>query len=242
MYILSVIVSGKGKNGEGLKKPRRLHVLPPTVEAVNLGKEERESTSRTLAVNVLLLVIGLGVAYGVFLGIELAYSTNAPLRVVISQSMVPKYNVWDVVVVKGVGPQIVPVLIFNVPIQGINASTIKLGDDIIFWYPAYSLSDPIVHEVVGITPQASACQGDVEFTTHGINNQQGVNEPGICGSSFDGSGSYVIGVVTGKIPYVGYVSEFLKTPVGLILILTLIGILLAVEILEPGDHDTKSGT
>ncbi len=203
-------------------------------------KEERESTSRTLAVNVLLLVIGLGVAYGVFVGIELGYSTNAPLRVVVSGSMIPKYNVWDVVVVKGVGRQIVPVLIFNVPIQGINASTIKVDDDIIFWYAPYSLSDPIVHEVVGIT-HTLRCQGDVEFTTHGINNPQGVDE-WACGSGYDGQPNYVIGVVAGKIPYVGYVSEFLKTPVGLILILTLIGILLAVEILEPGDQDTKSGS
>ncbi len=63
-----------------------------------------------------------------------------------------------------------------------------------------------------------------------------------CGSIYDGSSNYVIGVVEGKIPYVGYVSEFLKTPVGLILILTLIGILLAVEILEPGNEETKSGS
>lgn len=205
-----------------------------------MGKEVRESPGRTLAVNVLLLVIGLGVAYGVFVGIELGYSTNAPLRVVVSGSMIPKYNVWDVVVVKGVGPQAVPVLIFNVPVQGIDASTIKVGDDIIFWYAQYSLSDPIVHEVIKITPNVLACQGDIQFTTHGINNAQGVNESA-CGSVYDGSRDYVIGVVTGKIPYVGYVSEFLKTPVGLILILTLIGILLAVEILEPGDQDSKKG-
>ncbi len=228
-------------DGEGLKKSGRLYVSAPSLEAVSLGKEEKESTSRTLAVNVLLLIIGLGVAYGVFVGIELAYTTNAPLRVVVSGSMIPKYNIWDVVVVKGVGPQIVPVLIFNVPIQGINASTIKLNDDIIFWYAPYSLSDPIVHEVIGINPHALACQGDVQFTTHGINNPQGVNEMA-CGSIYDGSSNYVIGVVSGKIPYVGYVSEFLKTPVGLILILTLIGILLAVEILEPGDQETKSGS
>jgi signal peptidase I len=205
-----------------------------------LEKNHRESPSRALAVNVLLLIIGLGVAYGVFLGIQFAYSTNAPLRVVVSGSMIPKYNINDVVVVKGVGPQIVPIVIFNVPIQGVSASSIKLGDDIIFWYAPYSLTDPIVHEVIGINPHSSDCQGDIEFTTHGINNPQSVTETA-CGSPYDGSPNYVIGLVAGKIPYVGFVSEFLKSPLGLILILTLIGILLAVEVLEPGNDDTKSG-
>ncbi len=225
---------------EDLKKSRRLLVLSSTVEALNLGKAERESTGRTLALNVLLLIIGLGVAYGIFTGIEFAYSTGAPLRVVISPSMVPKYNVWDVVVVRGVGPQTVPVLVFNVPIQGVTASSIKLNDDIIFWYAPYSVTDPIVHEVVHIDPNSSACNGDIQFTTHGINNPAGVVEYS-CGSPSDGSPNYVIGVVVGRIPYVGYVSEFLKTPVGLILILTLIVILLAVEVLEPGE-ETKKGS
>lgn len=207
-----------------------------------MSKAENESTGRTLAVNLLLLVIGLGVAYGIFVGIEFAYSTSAPLRVVVSGSMIPKYNVWDVVVVRGVGPQTVPVLLFNVPIRGVNASTIKLGDDIIFWYAPYSLTDPIVHEVIGINQHSSNCNGDIEFTTHGIANPAGATETA-CGSppQYDHNPDYVIGVVAGRIPYVGYVSEFLKTPVGLVLILTLIGIILAVEVLEPGD-ETKNGS
>lgn len=206
-----------------------------------MGKNEKESTARTIAVNVLLLIIGLGIAYGVFVGIEFAYSTDAPLRVVISPSMVPKYNVWDVVVVKGVGPQVIPVLVFNIPIEGMNASQIKIGDDIIFWYSPYSLVDPIVHEVINIIPNSSPCRGDIQFITHGINNQQGVNESA-CASISDNPGEYVIGVVAGKIPYVGYVSEFLKTPIGIILIITAIGILLAMEILEPDKEETKNGS
>ncbi len=204
-----------------------------------MSKNEKESTSRTLIVNVLLLIIGLGVAYGFFIGIELAYTTDAPLRVVISGSMVPKYNVGDVVVVKGVGSQAVPVLIFNVPVQGVNASTIKKGDDIIFWYATYSRTDPIVHEVINIIPNSSECRGDIQFVTHGIANNPAVTETS-CGSINDGSSDYVIGVVAGNIPYVGYVSQFLKSTLGIVLIITLIGILLAIEILEPEKEEPKS--
>ncbi len=190
-----------------------------------MTKEEKESTGRTLAVNILLLVIGLSVAYGLFVGLEFGYSTDAPLRVVISPSMVPELNVGDVVVVKGVGAQVVPVLFLNVPVQGQNVSSIKVNDDIIFWYPQYSLADPIVHKVIQIIPRSASCGGTLQFVTHGVNNPAGANETP-CANE-------VIGVVTGKIPYVGYISEFLKSPIGIILIVSLIGILLAIEILQP---------
>ncbi len=201
-----------------------------------MSKESKEDTGKTILVNVLLLIIGLAVAYGIYVGIEFAYSTDAPLRVVISPSMVPKYNVNDVVLVKGVGLQYVSILVFNVPVQGVNPSTIRVNDDIIFWYAPYGLTDPIVHEVINITQNSNACQGDIEFTTHGLNNGPSVIEHA-CGSPNDGSFNYVIGVVTGKIPYVGYVSEFLRSFVGITVIIVLIGILLAIEILEPKNEE-----
>ncbi len=208
-----------------------------------MGKNERESTSRTLIVNVLLLIIGLGVAYGFFIGIELVYTTDAPLRVVISGSMIPKYNINDIVVVHGVGPQVIPLLVFSVPVNGVNASTIKNGTDIIFWYPPYSLSDPIVHEVVQIIPNSSACNGDIQFITHGIApSNKGVYEHPCAALGDNLNDGYVIGYVTASIPYVGYVSEFLKSPIGIILIITLIGILLAIEILEPEKEEPKKGS
>lgn len=201
-----------------------------------MSKERKEDTGRTILVNVLLLIIGLGVAYGIYVGIELAYSTDAPLRVVVSGSMVPKYNINDVVVVKGVGLQYVSILVFNTPVQGADPSSIRVNDDIIFWYQPYGLTDPIVHEVINIIPNSSVCQGDLQFITHGIHNPAG-NTEYACGSVNDGSFNYIIGVVTGKIPYIGYVSEFLRSFVGLTVIIVLIGILLAIEILEPKNED-----
>lgn len=204
-----------------------------------MTKPSKEDTSRTILVNILLLVIGLGVAYGIYVGIEFAYSTDAPLRVVISGSMVPKYNVNDVVVVKGVGLQYVSILVFNTPVQGVDPSSIRVNDDIIFWYQPYGLTDPIVHEVINIIPNSSTCQGDLKFITHGIFNPAGENEYA-CGSSNDGNFNYVIGVVTGKIPYIGYVSQFLRSFVGLTVIIVLIGILLAIEILEPKSEEAST--
>ncbi len=205
-----------------------------------MGKDGKETLSRTLIVNMLLLILGLGVAYGVFLGLEFGYTTDAPLRVVVSGSMIPKYNIGDVVIVKGVGPQFVSAFFINIPIEGLNASSLKVGDDIIFWDYFYSRVDPIVHRVIAIRnnpaaqPQGCGPEAPLEFTTHGINNAEGVNEISCQ--------SLVIGVVTGSIPYVGYISEFLKSPAGLAIILTLIGILLAIEILEPAKDEELKGS
>lgn len=203
-----------------------------------MSKQGNEDAGRTILVNVLLLIIGLGVAYGIYVGIEFAYSTDAPLRVVISGSMIPKYNINDVVVVHGVGPQVISVLVFNVPVDGVNASTIKNGTDIIFWYPDYSPSDPIVHEVVQVIPNSSACSGDTEYITHGIApSNKGIYEHPCAALGDNLSYGYVIGYVTGSIPYVGYVSEFLKSWLGITLIIILIGILLVIEILEPKEEE-----
>lgn len=202
-----------------------------------MSTDDKEGTGRTILVNVLLLIIGLGVAYGFLVGLELGYSTDAPLRVVISGSMVPKYNINDIVVVHGVGPQVIPILFFSVPVNGIDASTIKNSTDIIFWYPNYSLSEPIVHEVVQIIPNSSACNGDIQFITHGIaTTNKGLYEHPCAALGDNLNDGYVIGYVTGSIPYVGYVSEFLRSPVGILLILALIGILFVVELRE-GDEE-----
>ncbi len=198
----------------------------------------KESLGRTLGVNVLLLVLGLGAAYGLYAGLQLGYSTDAPIRVVVSGSMIPKYNINDMVVVKGVGTQIVPILyVFNVPVEGVNVASLKAGDDIIFLCigpsarcPYYdTITDPIVHEIIGTTANSSMCGGDTQLTTHGINNPAGSNEHP-CASD-------VIGLVTGSVPYVGYASEFLRSGLGIMLILLLIGILFAVELLEPTRED-----
>src|SRR5713101_2826977 len=90
-------------------------------EVERMSKDGKEGTGRTILVNVLLLIVGLGVAYSIFVGLTFAYGTDAPLRVVISGSMVPKYNINDIVVVHGVGPQVIPVLFFSVPVNGADA-------------------------------------------------------------------------------------------------------------------------
>lgn len=208
-----------------------------------MSKDGKEGTGRTILINVLLLIIGLGVAYGIFVGLTFGYSTDAPLRVVISGSMVPKYNINDIVVVHGVGPQVIPVLFFSVPVNGVDPSTLKNGTDLIFWYPDYSLSDPIVHEVVNIIPNSSACNGDIQFITHGIAPQnKGVYEHPCAALGDNINNGYVIGYVTASIPYVGYVSEFLRSPVGILLILALVGVLFFMELREePEEEPVKKG-
>ncbi len=205
-------------------------------------KKDTTTRSRAIIVNVLLLVLGLGVAYGLYAGLQFGYSTEAPLRVVVSGSMVPKYNINDVVVVKGVGSQIIPLLyVFNVNVEGVNSSSLKVGDDIIFLCVPlrcpYGVSDPIVHEIFQIVPNSQVCGGGIQFVTHGIANlRANPSDQGERPCESD-----VIGVVTGTVPYIGYVSEFLKSTLGIVLIIVLIGILLAIEILEPEKDETKSG-
>lgn len=140
------------------------------------------------------------VTYGGMAVARTVMSTESPIMVVPSTSMVPTLNVGDIVIVKGVDP-----------------NTITVGTIIIFRSPAGSID--IIHRVVGIVKEG----GTLYFQTKGDHN------PGPDPWSPGVPQENVKGVLVTRIPYIGYVTLTLQGPLGIILIVFLIFLMVIFE-------------
>jgi len=174
---------------------------------------EKSATSRFFkknpAARVILLIAILFVAtYGSVAVLKVILSTESPLMVVSSGSMIPTLNVGDIILVRGVDP-----------------STVTVGTIIIFHSP-YDYSMPIVHRVMAISNDS----GTIFFQTKGDNN------PGPDGWSVPGQN--LMGVYVAKLPYVGLISLELRGPLGVTLIILLVGLIIAIEYSE-SKHESK---
>lgn len=152
-----------------------------------------------------ILVIG---TVGFVLGLRAALRIEYPLMVVASESMVPTLNVGDIIVVQG----------------GLNASEIKAapapeGDMIVFREPG-DPSNFIVHRAIDKTNGG--------FETKGDNNPSSDYWPGFPGGVPE---DYLVGKVMGRIPLLGYLFLFLRTPWGLMVFIILILIFMFQEYL-----------
>ncbi len=151
---------------------------------------------------ILLIAILFAATYGSVGVLRLVLQTESPLMVVSSGSMIPTLNVGDIILVRGVDP-----------------STVTVGTIIIFHSPSdYEM--PIVHRVVAIDNQG----GGIFFETKGDNNptRDGWRVPG----------QNLMGVYIGKVPYVGLLSLELRGPLGVTLIILLVGLIIAIEYTE----------
>jgi signal peptidase len=140
------------------------------------------------------------ITYGGMAVARTVTSTDSPVMVVPSTSMVPTLNVGDIVFVKGVDP-----------------NTITVGTIIIFRSPMDSID--IIHRVIGITKQGD----ELYFETKGDHNP--VADPWRPGVPAEN----VKGVLVGKIPYIGYVTLALSGPVGYVVIAFLIFLMIVFE-------------
>jgi signal peptidase len=157
----------------------------------------RKSPIARVAVLVALVFM---ITYGGMAIARIVMSTESPVMVVPSTSMVPTLNVGDIVIVKGV-----------------DANTITVGTIIIFRSPSGSID--IIHRVIGITREG----GELYFKTKGDHNPS--PDPWVPGVPAE----YVKGVLVGRIPYVGYVTLALAGTLGYIVIGLLIFLMIAFE-------------
>jgi len=153
----------------------------------------------------ILLVIVLICVGGFWLALRAVLRTEFPLHAVVSESMVPTLQVGDLLVVQGV-----------VDASGINAAP-KTGDVIVFRKPT-DPSEFIVHRAVDKTYR----EGSWFFKTKGDNNF-GLDPWG------EVPENYVIGIVVGRVPLLGYLKIFLGSPWGIALFIILILILLFAD-------------
>jgi len=152
-----------------------------------------------------------------------AMRTTSPLVVVTSESMVPTLQPGDLLI-----------------LQGRTAEEIQVGDIIVYedsWY----IDAPIVHRVVDIDIIAD----EYHFITRGDANPH--NDPG------DRTIDEIVGVMVLRVPLLGNVSMFLRTPPGwATIILIFAAIIILPEVFgkdesgeaqktsEPNDADESS--
>jgi signal peptidase len=146
--------------------------------------------------------------YAMFFGLKVAFRTEyLPFHPVSSESMVPTLNVGDLIVVRGVDP-----------------GSVTIGTVIVFHSPRnYDML--IVHRVVGISTQG----GKLYFETKGDNNPTKDGwypHPGVPEGN-------LVGIVIGKIAYVGYVILALKEPLGMTVIVLLTAFVIIYEFILP---------
>jgi signal peptidase len=152
--------------------------------------------------------------YAVFFGLRVAFRTEyLPFHPVSSGSMIPTLNIGDLIVVRGVEPQ-----------------QVTVGEIIVFHSPR-DRDMLIVHRVIGINSQG----GRLYFETKGDNNPSKDNwypYPGV-------PENYLVGVVIGKVAYLGYVILALKEPLGTATIVMLTAIIIIYEFVLPAARKSR---
>ncbi|MHA1886288.1 MAG: signal peptidase I [Promethearchaeota archaeon] len=173
---------------------------------------KEHSTKRKIIVTAILLVLAFSGAFLVYFVMQIALNTNTPMVVVISGSMEPNLHKGDLLFLKGRDAEDIR----NGTIVG------KEGDIIVFdargipgWI--HAPNDPIVHRVID-----KKYDNGWFFLTKGDANVNPDSEwvPE----------TKIIGVVVGRIPYIGWVKIILTDSGLLIPLLVIVSFLLVISI------------
>ena len=149
--------------------------------------------------DIIIVVIGVLI---IWMGLRVVFGTENPFYVVSSGSMIPKLQVFDVLVVQG-----------NDPFE-----SVKIGDVIVFNRPE-GHDRVIVHRVAAILnedPYTIRTKGDA-------------NPASIPGTDFPITEKEYIGKVAYVIPQVGYVTRVLTPPINYIIIAIIIAIMITKQ-------------
>jgi signal peptidase len=135
------------------------------------------------------MILVVGATFGGYGLFMLAMGTTSPLVVVTSESMEPTLYRGDLAVIQARAPD-----------------QIHLGDIVVYQDTTYMPGTAIIHRVVSI----NVINGTYYYTTKGDHNP----------SADPGTRTYseIVGVVIFVVPQLGNVSLFLRTPLGLLLI------------------------
>ena len=151
-----------------------------------------------------IIIVGVGVLV-IWIGLQVAFGTQNPFYVVVSGSMIPELEVYDVLIVQGHE----------------SFEDIGIGDIIVFDRPS-DHNRVIVHRVVSIIddePKTIRTKGDA-------------NPASIPGTDFPITDKEYIGKVVYTLPQVGYVTQLLKPPINYIIIVVVIGVMIVKQIIK----------
>lgn len=163
-------------------------------------------TKRLISKNIIkdLLIVALGVII-IWIGLQVVFGTENPFYVVASGSMIPKLQVYDVLIVQG----------------HVLFEDVQIGDIIVFDRPT-GHDRVIVHRVVAITDEDPRI-----IRTKGDNNNASIP-----GTDFPITKEEYIGKVEYIIPQIGFVTQILKPPTNYILIVLVISVMVVKEIIK----------
>ncbi|MHA1844371.1 MAG: signal peptidase I [Promethearchaeota archaeon] len=174
-----------------------------TSKKTNFLKGENK---KKIIVSAFLLIFAFTGSYLIYFILQITLNSPTPMVVVVSRSMEPNIHVGDLLFLRGV----------DAPSQ--------IKEDNVIVYDARGLwpgapSDPIVHRVIDKYFDGQRWW----FLTKGDNN----NYPDPAWVPEEN----VIGVVVGRIPYIGYVKIFLTDSGLLVPLLVILSILLVISII-----------
>ncbi len=189
------------------------------------AKKKQESSKRKIIIAIILIIFAFSGSFLIYFIMQITLNTKTPMVVVVSGSMEPNLLKGDLLFLKGKNPATIK----NGTIEG------KEGDIIVFdahgiWI--HAPGDPIVHRVVD-----KMYDNGWFFLTKGDANpfpdEAWVPE------------DHILGVVVGRIPYIGWVKIALTDSGLLIPLLVIVSGLLIVSIIwdivkkDENDKDKK---
>lgn len=161
-----------------------------------------KSSFKGIIKDIIIVVIGVLI---IWISLQVVFGTENPFYVVSSGSMVPKLQVFDVLVVQG-----------NDPFE-----EVEVGDIIVFKRPS-GQDRVIVHRVAAIIdddPLTIRTKGDA-------------NPASIPGTDFPITEEEYIGQVAYVVPQIGYVTRILTPPINYIIIAIIIGIMIFKQVVK----------
>ena len=174
-------------------------------------KKKEHTSKRKIIIAVVLIVLAFSGSFLLYFILQIALNTNTPMVVVVSGSMEPNLLKGDLLFLKGKDPATIK----NGTIEG------KEGDIIVFdarnlW--SHAPNDPIVHRVVD-----KIYNNEWFFLTKGDANPSPDD-------AWVPEGN-ILGVVCGRIPYIGWVKIVLTDSGLLIPLLVIVSALLIISII-----------
>jgi signal peptidase len=159
-----------------------------------------------------LLFLVVGATLGGYGTFMFAMGTTTPIVVVTSDSMEPTLSRGDLLIIQAKSPD-----------------QIALNDIVVYQDEVWHSDGPIVHRVVEI----EMVEGDYYYFTKGDNNP--TRDP------YNRTYSEIVGVVVATIPWLGNISLFLRTPIGIVMMVGLfIAILVLPEIIGNSEGEEQS--
>ncbi len=185
-------------------------------EKLSLSKSRWSRLKNRHVKTVLLAIIILGSVVAFWFGVRAIYRTDYPLLTVASGSMRPTLNIGDLIVVHG---------ILNV--SDLKAAPNPEGDIIVFRNP-HDKEELIVHRAINKTLHEGLwyirTKGDANPTPDPWSGPDPLDT-----WNYMISENLLIGNVVGRVPWLGYVPLYIRTPTGIVVLIALILIIIFAE-------------